>query len=108
MNAVVLMGELSALVEERREAAKRHGDEAQAAELEAMAEVLRTRYIPLACPDALIVVREAARAAHGGVLEADWYRQAHDARAEQEDGVRRLNEAIRILRRGGLWPWHAH
>ncbi|MFO8006923.1 MAG: hypothetical protein R6V05_04215 [Candidatus Brocadiia bacterium] len=105
MNAVVLMGELTECVEQRRQAAQRNGDEAQAAELQAVVEVLRTRYIPLACPDALVVARQATRAAHEGIGEAEWYRQAHDARAQRADDLRRLNEAVRILRRGGLWPW---
>ncbi|MCK4374564.1 MAG: hypothetical protein KAX19_04515, partial [Candidatus Brocadiae bacterium] len=58
-----ILDELAARIQSRCEEADRTGDQVGAARWRAMAAVVETKLIPLACPDAVTVAGDAARAA---------------------------------------------
>jgi len=102
-----LLDELSGRIRVRREEAERLGDEDDVVRLRAMEAVLDTKLIPIACPDAVVIAGEAARAAHQGESEPEWYAEAYVQRGPSPDDLTQLNTAVRLLRSAGLWPWPA-
>ena len=100
-----VLDELSTEIQLRRREAERAGDRAGAVRLGAMAAVMATKLIPIACPDAVTVAGDAALAAHEGRAEPDWFAAAYGRQGVSPEGRTQLNLAIRLLRSAGLWPW---
>lgn len=100
-----ILDELAAKIQSRCEEADRTGDQVGAARWRAMAAVVATKLIPLACPDAVTVAGDAARAACEGQAEPDWYAATYSQHGWSHDGRAQLNLAIRLLRSADLWPW---
>ncbi|MHC5034036.1 MAG: hypothetical protein ACYTFZ_03265 [Planctomycetota bacterium] len=103
--ALRILEELSARIRHRREQAERSGDEGGVIRLRAMEAVVETRLIPLACPDAVVIAGEAARAAYDGQGEPEWYAQESARRSRSAEQQAQLNTAVRLLRSADIWPW---
>ncbi|MHC4788641.1 MAG: hypothetical protein ACYS8K_05475 [Planctomycetota bacterium] len=104
-SALQLLEELAVRIKARREEAERAGDEEESVGLRAMEAVVDTRLIPLACPDAVVIAGEAARAARQGQSEPEWYAGASALRGEHPEDRTELNKAVRLLRSAQIWPW---
>lgn len=100
-----VLEDLAARMRARRSEAERAGDAAAVARLSAMEAVLDTKLIALACPDAVVIAGDAARAAHEGLGEPEWYAAAFAQRSQSQEGRTELNTAVRLLRSANLWPW---
>ncbi len=100
-----VLDELAARIRIRRQEAERAGETGVVVRLRAMEAVLETKLIALACPDAVVIAGDAARAAHEGLGEPEWYAQAFAQRSQSSTGRADLNTAMRLLRSADLWPW---
>jgi hypothetical protein len=98
-------GRFLSRLQARRADAETAGNARAAARLSAMEAVVRTGFIPLACPDAVLVAGDAADALVCGRTEDEWYAEQHASRSGVRGGPRNLDAAIRILKSAGLWPW---
>jgi hypothetical protein len=97
--------EFSTRLRERRRRAERVGDSASVARYDAMQAVLRTKLVPLLCPDALTLAGEAARAAFEGAEEGTWLQRMCRERDRSGGNLVALYKAVRLLRTVGIWPW---
>ena len=70
-----------------------------------MRAVVDTKLIPFACPDAVTIAGDAARAAYEGLHEPDWYAAVYARHGSRPDGHNQLNLAVRLLKSAHLWPW---
>jgi hypothetical protein len=100
-----VLDELAARIRTRRQEAERTGDTGIVVRLRAMEAVLETKLIALSCPDAVVIAGDAARAAHEGQGEPEWYAGAFAQRSHSVEGRTELNTAVRLLRSANLWPW---
>lgn len=100
-----VLDELASRIRGRREEAERAADAAVVVRLRAMEAVLNTKLIALACPDAVVIAGDAARAAHDGLGEPEWYAGAFAQRSQSLERRTELNTAVRLLRSADLWPW---
>jgi len=100
-----VLDELLVRIRARRGEAEQAGDEGSATRLRAMEAVVQTKLIAVACPDAVVIAGDAARAAYEGQSEPEWYAAAHAQRGQSLERCAELNTAVRLLRSANLWPW---
>ena len=92
-------------VSNRLEKARSDGKDADTLRLEAMIRVLDSRYIPLACPDAVFVAGDAAEAAYKGRSEAAWRLDFERGPVGDRPDPENLDMAVRLLKAADMWPW---
>jgi hypothetical protein len=97
--------EFAARLRERRQRARREGDEGSAARYEAMLAVLNTKLVPLVCPEAVTLAGQAAKAACEGRQEGEWLQGLCRDRDRSGGDRVALFKAVRVLKTVGLWPW---
>ena len=90
---------------ERRSRAQQEGDAPAVARYDAMQAVLRTRLVPLVCPEALTLAGDAAKAACEGLREAQWLQLMGKQYDRASQSRVSLYKAVRLLRTVGIWPW---
>ena len=104
---VEVFGQFEARLRESRRRAEDEGDAAAVARYDAMQAVLRTKLVPLVCPEALTLAGEAAKAACQGLKEGEWLQiKCKECDRLGESRVA-LYKAIRLLRTVSIWPWEA-
>lgn len=97
--------EFAARLRERRLRAQAEGDLASVVRYDAMQAVLRTKLVPLVCPDAVTLAGEAARAACEGLQEGEWLQGVCRERDRSGGDRVALFKAVRLLKTVGIWPW---
>ena len=97
--------EFSDRLRERRRRAEKAGDVPSVARYDAMQAVLRTKLVPLVCPDALTLAGEAAKAACEGREEGQWLQLVCRERDRSGGDRVALFKAVRLLKTVGIWPW---
>jgi hypothetical protein len=102
---VGVFGQFAARLSERRARAERAGDAPAIARYDAMQAVLKTKLVPLVCPEALTMAGEAARAACDGLEEGQWLRIKCKECDRLGESRIALYKAIRLLKTVGIWPW---
>jgi hypothetical protein len=97
--------EFAAKLREQRLKAQEEDDAASVARYDAMQAVLRTKLVPLVCPDAVTLAGEAARAACEGRAEGEWLQSVCRERDKSGEDRVALFKAVRLLKTVGIWPW---
>ena len=97
--------EFSARLRERWVKAQQEGDLASVVRYDAMQAVLRTKLVPLVCPDAVTLAGDAARAACEGREEGEWLQGVCKERDHSGQDRVALFKAVRLLKTVGIWPW---
>jgi len=97
--------EFSARLRERRLKAQQEGDVASVVRYDAMQAVLRTKLVPLVCPDAVTLAGEAAMAACQGREEGEWLQRVCRERDRSGEDRVALFKSVRLLKTVGIWPW---
>jgi hypothetical protein len=100
-----VFGQFEARLRESRQRAREAGDAAAVARYDAMEAVLRTKLVPLVCPEALPLAGEAARAACQGLKEGEWLQLKCKECDRLGESRVSLYKAIRLLRAVSIWPW---
>lgn len=104
-DGVGVFGQFAARLRERRSRAEQTGDAPAMARYDAMQAVLKTKLVPLVCPEALTMAGEAAKAACEGLEEGQWLQlKCRECDRLGESRIA-LYKAIRLLRTVGIWPW---
>ena len=100
-----VLDELGTKIHARCRQAESVGDVPAVARLRAMRAVVDPKLSPFACPDAVTIAGDAARAAYEGLHEPDWYAAVYARQGSQPNGHNQLNLAVRLLKSANLWPW---
>jgi len=102
-----VFGSFLVRLRQRRRAALAAGDGAAVARCDAVRAVLRTKLVPLICPEALKLAGDAAQAAYEGLAEQEWVRAAGDRYERTGLDQSSFHRAVWLLKTVGVWPWEA-